>query len=83
MTEIALIEAVEQAGKKRGLSRTQLAAKLGVTENYFYRIKAGDRKPGAKVLSAIMREFPQLQPLVLEYLAGGNGSKEARDGNTN
>ena len=62
-----LLEALEDQAKKQGLSRTQLAAKLGISENYMYRIKKGERKPGIDFLTAIRREFPELKELE-EYL---------------
>jgi len=67
MTIHNLIEAVEAQGKEKRLTRTQLAACLGISENYLYRIKAGDRRPGHKLLTAIRREFPNLKPLIWEY----------------
>jgi len=62
-----LLEALETQAKARELSRTQLAATLGVSENYIYRLKNGNRKPGIKILTAIRREFPNLKPLIWEY----------------
>lgn len=62
-----LLEAMEAQTKAKGLSRTQLAALLGVSENYLYRIKSGSRRPGHKLLTAIRREFPNLKPLIWEY----------------
>lgn len=62
-----LIEALEAQAKSKNLSRTQLAALLGISENYIYRIKSGDRRPGHKLLTAIRREFPNLKPLIWEY----------------
>lgn len=62
-----LIEALEKQAKEKGLTRTQLAARLGISENYLYRIKTGNRKAGHKLLTAIRREFPNLKPLIWEY----------------
>jgi transcriptional regulator with XRE-family HTH domain len=62
-----LITALESQAKEKGLSRTQLAAQLGISENYLYRIKTGSRRAGHKLLTAIRREFPSLKPLIWEY----------------
>lgn len=62
-----LIKALENQAEANGLSRTQLAAKLGVSENYLYRLKDNSRKPGIKLLTSIRREFPGLKPLIWEY----------------
>ncbi len=62
-----LLDAIEQQGKERGLSRTQLAALLGISENYLYRLRNGDREPGLDFLTAVRRAFPGLKPLIWEY----------------
>jgi transcriptional regulator with XRE-family HTH domain len=73
-----LIEELEKKKDLKGWSRTQLAAALGVSENYFYRIKDGSRKPGAEFLRAVINLFPDMEAVVLRNLKNGNS-----DGNTN
>ena len=65
---LELIEALEAIKKREGLSYAQLATKLGVAENYIYRLKAGDRQPGEKLLHAIMKHYPDLTWLVIKFL---------------
>jgi len=67
MTINDLIKALEDQAKTQSLTRTQLAARLGISENYLYRIKTGSRRAGHKLLTAIRREFPNLKPLIWEY----------------
>ena len=73
-----LTNEIEKLAKSKDLTRTQLAALLGISENYLYRIKKGDRNPGRGLLSAIIREFPELQSEVLDYMYNSFGRKATR-----
>jgi transcriptional regulator with XRE-family HTH domain len=43
-----------------GWSVDQLAEKSGVARSTLYAIRAGDRRPGPKVIAGLMRAFPHL-----------------------
>ena len=58
------------------MSITQMAASLGVGETHLYRLRAGTRKPGVEFLRAVIREYPDLRPLVIEYVTGKDGQGE-------
>lgn len=56
-----LIEALSKYQQGAGLSTCQLANKLGINFTHLYRLKSGERTPGAKVIRAIVRHLPQLK----------------------
>ena len=60
--------------KKRSdeVSITAIAARLGVSENHLYKLNRPDeRHLGVPLLQAIVREYPDLYQLVVEYATGG------------
>lgn len=61
------IRMIEEHGTQRGLTRTQLAAALNISENYLYRLKNGDRKPGIDFLTSAKRFSPEVKLLTQEY----------------
>lgn len=72
----ALFDALKQHQEAKHLSDGQLALMLGINRSTLSYIKRGKRVPGAKVLRAISRELPELQPLVIDFMANGNNGKK-------
>jgi transcriptional regulator with XRE-family HTH domain len=72
---IELLDKLEEIRIKNNWSQTDLASHLGVSSNYLYRLRAGDRNPGIDFFSTIMREFPELKPMAIKYIEI-NGNKE-------
>jgi len=70
-----LIERLKQEQAQKELTEAQFAQRLGVSRALWFLIKRGERKPSLRLLSAVAREFPELQLLVFEYIAG-NHEKE-------
>jgi transcriptional regulator with XRE-family HTH domain len=73
---IELLDKLEEERVKNGWSQTDLASKLGISGNYLYRLRAGDRNPGVPFLSIVMREFPHLKPLVISYMENSGNHQE-------
>jgi predicted transcriptional regulator len=65
---IELLDKLEEKRIKSGWSQTDLASHLGISGNYLYRLRVGDRRPGMDFLSTVMHEFPDLKPLVVRYM---------------
>lgn len=55
------------------LSDRQLALRLGVDHSLWSRVKRELKPPGMKLLSALIREFPELRLSVYEFLANNKG----------
>lgn len=72
MLLVKLLDALQHLQVERGLTRTGLAAELGVSEAYLYRLRNGTRGPGVDFLKAIVRTFPDLIPDVIAFLRDGN-----------
>ena len=58
------------------LSNTAFAAALGVSENLWVKLKAGQRGPGTKFLEGLARRYPEMTPDIRLFL-GLNGSETA------
>jgi len=65
---IELLDKLNEIRIANKWSQTDLASKLGISGNYLYRLRAGDRKPGVDFLSTVINEFPALKPLVDGYI---------------
>lgn len=65
---MTLLERLEQIQKASALSDIKFAARLGITRVSWWNIRTGGREIGPKVLAAVMREFPDLKPFVLDYI---------------
>ena len=72
-----LLAAIREYQAKHGMSDPAFARRLGIHKSTWCRVKQGQRNPGAKVLRAIAREFPELQLLVFQYMAQGEEKVEA------
>ena len=70
----SLVEALWVKSKEPGMSITKVAAKCDVSESYIYKLRDGSCKANiTKFLQAIVREYPDLKPLVFDYITGGDG----------
>jgi hypothetical protein len=57
---------VEAVARKQGnIKDGQFASKLGISRIMWRYLKEGKRQPGKKFYSAVMREYPELIPIVL------------------
>lgn len=63
-----LLDKLEEIRIRNEWSQTDLASHLSVSGNYIYRLRAGDRKPGIDFLSTVINVFPEIKPLVVEYI---------------
>jgi len=63
------MDLIQQLTKRAGSLR-KAADRLGVSVSYLSYVNAGKRKASARLLRALVREFPELEPFVLEYLRG-------------
>lgn len=64
-----LVVKIQQVQKESGLSDGAFADKVGIDRSTWSYIKSGKRRPGARVLSAIMKHFPQLTLDIMNYLS--------------
>ena len=64
-----LIEKVVKIQAENKLSDRQFSEKLGVDPANWSRVKRRIKEPGMKLLTALSREFPQLQLPVFEFMA--------------
>jgi transcriptional regulator with XRE-family HTH domain len=53
-----LIWALENKQERLGLSNEAMAGELGVTRNYWYRLRTGDRNPGWPLIGRILAKWP-------------------------
>jgi len=63
-----LLDTLDQAGEKEGLSRLKLARRLDVNPSYLYMLRNGTRQPGLTFLITVISEFPELKNTVLTYI---------------
>ncbi|MDD5704176.1 MAG: helix-turn-helix transcriptional regulator [Dehalococcoidales bacterium] len=67
-----LTEALIKKQEGLGLSDTAFARKLNISRSMWYQVKNGRREPGRDILRKIIKEFPDLQLLVFQYLTEGD-----------
>jgi transcriptional regulator with XRE-family HTH domain len=60
VVKMDVIEMLEQRQKAEGGTHRQFAAKLGLTEGMWSRLRAGERNIGPKTLRRIARVYPDL-----------------------
>lgn len=64
---------VEAVVRKQGdMNDSQLSRKLGISNVMWNYLKTGQRNPGKKFYSAVMREYPDLIPVVLMAMTEGD-----------
>jgi predicted transcriptional regulator len=76
-----IIEQVISKQKNQNLSDKALAKQFGINRGLWHMLKTGQRRPTAKVLSAIVHSFPELSGEVLNYLLEGNFSQNGVEKN--
>ncbi len=64
-----LINALKQTQAEQKMTDTAFAKRLGITRPMWHYIQSGKRKPGLKVFTAVIREFPELQLLVFQLMS--------------
>lgn len=69
MTDNGLVEKAIKIQSENKLSDRQFSARLGVDPANWCRVKNRQKEPGMKLLTALIREFPQLQLPVFEFMA--------------
>jgi len=67
MTQREIIKKLEEAAETEGLTRTQLAIRLGISAGSYYHVRSGERPLGKRIINGILREFPQLREAVFQY----------------
>lgn len=63
-----LIQALLAEQTRLGLSQEQFAEKLGINRSTWNWVRGGVNNPGLRVLSGIVKSFPELNPVLIEYL---------------
>jgi len=66
-----LISAMKRIQGKRNAA--DMAASMGVTLTMLNYIYAGSRKPGVRVLRALLRAYPETESYILDYIRHGEG----------
>jgi len=66
-----LVEALKKREQQKNLSTVEMAKRLGIAPSYLYMFYSGKRNPGRKLLGAVIREFPDLNPIVSVFLRAG------------
>jgi transcriptional regulator with XRE-family HTH domain len=62
----AFLDRLWEIQGQRSLSDAALARRIGISQSYLIRIRNGERnkRPGGRVVLAILREFPELTPFL-------------------
>lgn len=55
------------------LSDGQFAERLKISPSLWSRIKSGTRSPGMKFLNALVKEFPEMELTVYEWIKNNGG----------
>lgn len=55
-----LISKLTELQRASGLYDAAFAAEIGVTRTMWVKVRSGDRRPGRRFLSGVMRRFPTL-----------------------
>lgn len=75
---MTLLERLDHIQKAAGLTDRQFSIRLGISRaNWSLIRKAGRGEPkgrgiGLKVLAAVLREYPDMKPYVIEYILQAN-----------
>jgi transcriptional regulator with XRE-family HTH domain len=69
MDNNGLIRELQNKQQEENLTLVELADKLGVSHSTLSRVFAGNRNPGAKLLSGIMTAYPDLASSVALFLS--------------
>jgi len=68
-----LIEALWDKAQESNMSVTRIAANCETSETYMYRMMSGDYRLSTTLLQAIASAYPDLHPLVIDYVIKGDG----------
>lgn len=72
MTMKNLIDTIRQCQKNKGLTDTEFARRLGYRDRSSWAyIKSGRCPPSLRFFRGVIRECPELKPLVDEWMFGG------------
>jgi len=64
-----LLEAIEEYQTQKGLNDSRFSQLIGIDFSTLSKVKSGHRRPGGKVLTALM-QIPELRPVVSAYMVG-------------
>ena len=53
-----IMEWLRKYRNEQGLSRTEMAAKLGISHSFYEKLELGDRKPSRAFMDKFKRAFP-------------------------
>lgn len=67
----SLVVTLSAKQRELELSDAAFARRLGVARSTWTRVRLGNRKPGERLLSGVMRAFPSLTDDCLAYLRDG------------
>jgi len=67
-----IVKAIEDARHRDGLSINGMARRLGVSHSTLVLLRQGKRRPGEKLLRALLVSLPELRPVVMEYMGNGH-----------
>lgn len=70
MGAIDLVGTLMAMQNGEGWTDARMARELGVSPAMWCMVKAGERRPGTKLLGGVERRFPNLRPLVSLFLRG-------------
>ena len=70
-----IVEALFRWQRASALDDRQLARVLQVSASTICRLRSGQRAPGIKLLNAIGLGIPELHPLIVKHILGGNGQE--------
>lgn len=77
---MSMLAQLERNRANLGLSKPDMAARLGVSESTYRKVIAGTRLPGRRFLSGIVDQFPELAPQVWAFLLLRNGTIGSQTG---
>ena len=66
---------LDQKAREGALTQEQQAQLLGVSDSLLTMVRAGDRKPGIKLLRAVMAVYADSKGICMEYLMGEIGEE--------
>lgn len=77
---MSMLAQLERNRGNLGLSKADMADRLGVSESTYRKVIAGTRTPGRRFLSGVVDQFPELAPQVWAFLLLRNGTTGPRAG---
>lgn len=78
-----IVSALWEKAKEPGMSPTKVAASVDISEAWLRKLRDEVADPGSKFLRAVVSAYPDLEPVVIEYVLGrkecdetGNNGKD-------